>query len=88
MSMVVKPHQAFFLAAQTDHAAGLLPVPGRVRALFPSLRPHPARLAERYGWAAGVACKDVEARKTRMAAPINFSRWFGKNNLRCPFAFR
>src|SRR6266852_7765136 len=27
---------------------------------------------------------DVEARKTRMAAPVRFSRWFGKYNLRCP----
>ena len=25
----------------------------------------------------GAACKDVEARKTRMAAPLTFSRWFG-----------
>ena len=45
MRMGVKPHQAFFLAAQTDHAAGLVPVPGRVPALFPSLRPHAVRLA-------------------------------------------
>src|SRR5262249_51701295 len=45
MRMAVKPHQAFFLAAQTDHAAGLVPVPRRVPALFPSLRPHAVRLA-------------------------------------------
>jgi len=24
-------------------------------------------------------CKDVEARKTRMAAPVNFSRWLAKH---------
>src|SRR6516162_5922265 len=50
MSMAVKSHQAFFLAAQTDHAAGLVPVPRRVPALFPSIlspppSPHP-RLGE------------------------------------------
>src|SRR5205085_2326438 len=33
--------------------------------------------AERYGSAAGAACNDVEARKTRTAAPVSVSRWFG-----------
>src|SRR5262249_10136174 len=43
MSMVVKPHQAFFLAARTDRAAGLVPIPVRVPA--PRLHPHAPRLA-------------------------------------------
>src|SRR5262249_48312928 len=34
MRMVVKPHQAFFLAARTVHAAGLLATSCRVPALF------------------------------------------------------
>src|SRR5215471_12897929 len=47
MRMAVKPHQAFFLAARTDHAADLLAVPGRLPALLPSIvsppppSPHP-----------------------------------------------
>src|ERR1022692_3505265 len=36
----------------------------------------------RYSLSPRAACKDVEARKTRMAAPGSFSRWFG--NLQCP----
>jgi len=30
-------------------------------------------VAARQGYAAGAACKAVEARKTRMAAPVSFS---------------
>jgi hypothetical protein len=37
MSMAVKPHQAFFWPARTDHAAGLVPVPARLPALLPSI---------------------------------------------------
>src|SRR5262249_47649833 len=33
--------------------------------------------AERQGEASGVACNDVEGRKTRMAAPVSFRRWSG-----------
>jgi crotonobetainyl-CoA:carnitine CoA-transferase CaiB-like acyl-CoA transferase len=40
--------------------------------------------AQRSGKAAGAACKDVEARKTRMAAPVSFGRWFGGFSLRRP----
>jgi hypothetical protein len=36
--------------------------------------------AERYGYAAGAACKNVEARKTSLAAPVSFSR-FGSARL-------
>lgn len=44
MRMVVKPHQAFFLAARTGHAAGPVPMPHRVPALLPSIlsRPPPS----------------------------------------------
>src|SRR5262245_477993 len=35
MSMAVKPHQDFFLAARTDHAAGLVPTFARLPALSP-----------------------------------------------------
>jgi hypothetical protein len=50
MRMAVKPHQAFFLAARTDHAAGLVPLSRRLPALLPSIlspppSPHP-RLGE------------------------------------------
>src|SRR5262245_39529880 len=47
MRMVVKPLQAFFLAARTDRAAGLVPLSHRLPALFPSIlsppppSPHP-----------------------------------------------
>src|SRR5262249_29626319 len=46
MSMAVKPHQVFFLAARTDHAAGLVPLPPRLPALLQSVlspppSPHP-----------------------------------------------
>jgi hypothetical protein len=34
MRMAVKLHQAFLLAARTDHAAGIVPLPSRVLALF------------------------------------------------------
>src|SRR5262245_54866249 len=37
MRMVVKPHQAFFLAARTDHAAGLVPLAHRLLVLLPSI---------------------------------------------------
>src|SRR5262249_37958501 len=49
MSMAVKPHQAFFWAARTNPAAGLVPIFARVPAVFPSmlspppLSPHPGR---------------------------------------------
>jgi hypothetical protein len=48
--MAVKPHQAFFLAARTDRAAGLVPIPRRLPALLQSILsppppPHP-KLAE------------------------------------------
>src|SRR5262245_51667662 len=33
------------------------------------------------GQAAGAACKDIEAQKTRMAAPLSFSRWFADDSL-------
>jgi hypothetical protein len=39
------------------------------------MRDEPSCAAERYGYVAEAACKDVEARKTKMAAPVNFSRW-------------
>src|SRR5262249_19181953 len=48
MSMVVKPHQAFFLAARTDHAAGFVPLFRRLPALLLSIllppppSPHPS----------------------------------------------
>lgn len=51
MMMAVKSHQEFFVAARTDHAAGLVPSPGCVPALLPSIlfppppSPHP-RLGE------------------------------------------
>src|SRR5262249_5064047 len=50
MRMAVKPHQAFFWAARTNHAAGLVPVPPRLPALLLSIlspppSPHP-RLGE------------------------------------------
>src|SRR5262245_38234447 len=32
-------------------------------------------ILERYGEAAGAACKHVEAQNTRMAAPVSFSHW-------------
>jgi hypothetical protein len=35
--------------------------------------------AERLSQAAGAACKDVEARKTRMAAPVSFTCWLAAN---------
>jgi hypothetical protein len=35
--MAVKPHQAFFLAARTDHATGLVPIPRHIPALFQSI---------------------------------------------------
>jgi hypothetical protein len=34
--------------------------------------------------AAGAACKHIEARKTRMAAPVSFTRLFGLIYLACP----
>ena len=34
--------------------------------------------AERPSSAAGAACKEVEARKTKTAAPVSFSLWFGR----------
>jgi hypothetical protein len=46
MSMAVKPHQAFLVAARTSHAAGLVPTSSRVPAFFqsilspPPLSPH------------------------------------------------
>jgi hypothetical protein len=42
--MAVKSHQAFFLAARTNHAAGLVPTPGHVPALFPSTLSPPRSL--------------------------------------------
>jgi hypothetical protein len=39
MRMAVKPHQAFFLAAQTDSAAGLVPILTGVPAVYPSILP-------------------------------------------------
>jgi len=36
-------------------------------------KPFTFSVAERQGEAAGAACKDVAARKTRMAAPVSFS---------------
>src|SRR5262245_35500653 len=54
MSLAVKPHQAFFLAARTDHAAGLVPFLARIPAVFlsilspPPRSPH-LRLGERGG---------------------------------------
>src|SRR5262245_36666152 len=41
-------------------------------------RPTVTLAAERHGQAAGAACKNVEARKTRMAGPVSFSRWFAR----------
>src|SRR5262249_51605460 len=43
-------------------------------------------VAELQGQAAGAACKDVVARKTRMAALLTFSRW--SDALSLPLAFR
>jgi hypothetical protein len=37
MRMVVKPHQAFFSPARTDHASGLVPLSRRLPALLPSI---------------------------------------------------
>src|SRR5262245_56792338 len=47
LRMVVKPHQAFFLAAQTDHTAGVVSIPRAVLPVFLSIlsppppSPHP-----------------------------------------------
>jgi len=37
MRMGVKPHQAFFLAAQTDRTAGVVPILRAVRTVFLSI---------------------------------------------------
>src|SRR5262252_5859650 len=84
MRMAVKPHQAFFLAAQTDYAAGLVPVLGRVPALFPSPHPHAARLAVRprrkRSPSAGVRLRPgarPERPSSAAAAALSDSGWFG-----------
>ena len=41
--------------------------------------------AERSAKLPGPACKDFEARQTRMAAPVSFSCLFGLIYLECPF---
>jgi hypothetical protein len=38
-----------------------------------------AALSPAYSQAAGAACNDDEAPKTRMAPPVSFSRWLGEN---------
>jgi hypothetical protein len=47
--------------------------------------PRGQRAAERSAKLTGAACKGVEARKTRMAAPVSFTRWFGTAPLRHRF---
>src|SRR5262245_25581326 len=72
MRMVVKPHQAFFLAARTDHAAGLMPMP-RVPALLPSILspppPSPPPPAAAGAPAAGKECSSPHQHPARLPVP-------------------
>src|SRR5262249_13480541 len=63
MSVVVKPHQAVFLAARTDHAAGLVPTIARVPAFLHSILSPPPP-SPHSGWgraAAGKECPSASA---------------------------
>src|SRR5262249_57104512 len=49
MSVAVKPLQAFFLVARTDHAAGRVPISRRLPALLPSILAPPPSPQPRRG---------------------------------------
>jgi len=69
--MAVKPHQAFFLAARTDHAAGLAPI----------LRSLPCSLPEPSFAAAALPSPAVAAKEgssTSPHAPRRSVRWWRK----------
>ena len=58
------PNQAAIWRVDVDEVSQT--APQRAVSLFPT---------HDYGYAERAVCKDIEARKTRMAVPANFSRW-------------